>query len=364
MLQATLAQHILEHLTTAVLWFDDHLRLQAINPAAETLLEISAKQACGLELDALIPQASCATIRDVLTKRVPLIEHNRRLTLGSGRTITVNYSVMPLNDVSFINHVLVELIRVDQHLRIAREENLLFQQQALRNMIRGLAHEIKNPLGGLRGAAQLLERELPNEHLREYTRIIIDEADRLQTLLNRMLVPSTLSHKKYVNIHEVLVHVQQLISSECGNHLTMDCDFDPSIPELWADSDQLVQAVLNIMRNAAQAVKNTGKITLSTRIYRQMILGNQRYKLVIRVDITDDGPGIPPQMIDQIFYPLVTGRPGGTGLGLSIAQSLINTHHGLIECTSRPGKTVFTLWLPVLQKDTHELRKTRYSLDH
>lgn len=348
MFEAILAQHIIEHTTTAILWFDETVQLRAINPAAETLLEISAKQAYGLELGVLIPQANFNSVQQVLTKRTPLIEHNKRLTLMNGRTITVNCSTTPIHETHFANHILMELTCIDQHLRIAREENLLSQQQAVKNVVRGLAHEIKNPLGGLRGAAQLLERELPNEDLREYTRIIIGEADRLQTLLNRMLGSRTLRDKQYVNIHEILVHVQQLILSEWGEILSITCDFDPSIPELWANADQLLQALLNILQNAAQAVEGKGNISLSTRIQRQMTLGHHRYKLIVRIDIIDDGPGIPLTITDQIFYPLVTGRLEGTGLGLPIAQSLINQHNGLIECTSRPGETIFTLWLPVI----------------
>ena len=363
MLKATLAQNLIEHLTTAILWFDDTLRLQIINPAAETLLEMSNKQAYRLELKALLPD-DITIIQQVIIRRIPLIEHNKRINLTNGRTITVNCSITPINETNFTNHILIELTQVDQHLRITREENLISQQQALRNVIRGMAHEIKNPLGGLRGAAQLLERELPNDTLREYTRIIIGEADRLQTLLNRMLGSHTLNHKKYVNIHEILAHVQQLILSEWGDELAIECDFDPSIPELWADADQLLQAVLNIMQNSAQAVEGKGEIILSTRIHRRMTLGHHRYKLVVRVDIIDNGPGIPLKMTDQIFYPLVTGRPEGTGLGLPIAQSLINNHDGLIEFTSRPGKTVFTIWLPVTQKENYESKKARHYMGY
>jgi two-component system nitrogen regulation sensor histidine kinase GlnL len=269
------------------------------------------------------------------------------LHLSGARSITVDCSIVPLSDEKQLVNVLIELVQVDQHIRISREENMLIQQQAARNVVRGLAHEIKNPLGGLRGTAQLLERELSEERLREYTHIIIREADRLQTLLNRMLGPSTISNKRWMNVHEILVQVRQLTLSEVGDQIEIDCDFDPSIPDVWADSDQLTQAILNIMRNAAQAMEGKGKIKIQTRIRRQMSLGNRRYRLVVRIDIIDNGPGVPSHLLDQIFYPLVTGRAEGTGLGLSIAQTLINQHGGLIECSSQTGETIFTLWLPV-----------------
>ena len=228
------------------------------------------------------------------------------------------------------------------------------QHQAARAVVRGLAHEIKNPLGGLRGAAQLLERELSDESLKEYTRVIIGEADRLRNLVNRMLGPNTLPQKALINIHHVLERVRSVVLADtpvgalnAAPGVRIIRDYDPSIPDFQADRDQLIQAVLNIVRNAVQAVGDTGDITLRTRIQRQATISQQRYKLAVRIDIVDNGPGIPTDMLENIFYPLVTGRPEGTGLGLSIAQSLINQHQGLIECTSRSGQTIFTLLLPL-----------------
>lgn len=349
MIPAFLAQYILENLSTAVLWFNEKQRLEAINPAGEVMLEISAKQAKGMEIDNLLPGAALTpeTLRQVLRKRCPMIEKGVRLYISDSHAITVDYSIIPINDEPHLNHILLELARTDQHLRVTREENLFMQQQTVRNVIRGLAHEIKNPLGGLRGAAQLLERELPDKQLTEYTEIIIREADRLQSLLDRLLEPKMRCHKRLVNIHHILMQVRQLILSEAGNGVIIESDFDPSIPEFLADTDQLVQAILNIMRNAVQAVNYQGKIHLRTRVHRQITLGNKRYKLVIRTDITDNGAGVPRDMINQIFYPLVTGRADGTGLGLSIAQSIINRHNGFIECNSQPGETIFTLWIPM-----------------
>jgi two-component system nitrogen regulation sensor histidine kinase GlnL len=264
--------------------------------------------------------------------------------------MTVDCTVTPISEPQH-KELLVELLHVDRHLRIIREENLLAQHQATRALARGLAHEIKNPLGGLRGAAQLLERELNNEALKEYTGIIIGEADRLQNLVNRMLGPNTLPQKRLINIHQVLEHVRSLVSAEAPPGVHIVRDYDPSIPELNADPDQLIQAVLNIVRNAVQAVGDHGEITLRTRTLRQYTIGQRRHKLVIRIDVIDNGPGIPPDMMESIFYPMVTGRPEGTGLGLPIAQFLISQHGGLIECASRPGFTTFTLLLPLESDD-------------
>ncbi len=238
---------------------------------------------------------------------------------------------------------MVELTQLDRHLRIAREENLLEQHQVARQLVRGLAHEIKNPLGGLRGAAQLLERELVDEDLKEYTRIIIGEADRLRGLVNRMLGPNQLPQMRTCNIHQIVEHVRNLVAAEEHAELTLIRDYDPSIPDFRADPEQLIQALLNIVRNAAQALQGKGQIILRTRAQRQITIGQKRHKLVVRVDVIDNGPGIPDEMLETIFYPMVTGHAEGTGLGLSIAQSLVNVHGGTIECSSRPGHTEFTI---------------------
>ena len=224
------SQCILENLTTAVLWFDPQLRLQFMNPAAENLLEISAKQMKRTKIDIIFPRTHLCqqTLRQVLQKRFSMIERGIRLPLMSGRKITVDCSIIPIDDEKYHDHILVELKQIDQQLRITREENLLLQQQITRNVVRGLAHEIKNPLGGLRGAAQLLERELPDDSLIEYTDIIIEEADRLQSLLNRILQPHQMHHKAQTNIHQIIMRVKQLILSEIGNNVTIECDLDPN----------------------------------------------------------------------------------------------------------------------------------------
>ncbi len=347
-------QYILENLSTAILLFDEALRLQQLNPAGEVMLAVSAKQTIGNSVRELIPadDAFIATLKKALDAEQPRTEREVQLHLSHMHTIVVDCTITPIRDGNQRVELLVELFQRDRHLRIAREEQLLAQYHTSRTLLRGIAHEINNPLGGLRGAAQLLEQELENEALREYTNVIIGEADRLQNLLRRMLGPNTLPHKKEINIHEVLERVYALSQAESPDGIQIVRNYDPSIPELYADPEQLIQAVLNIVRNAMQALDGHGTITLRTRTQRQFTIGNQRHKLVVRIDIIDNGPGIPPALRDELFYPMVTGRADGTGLGLSISQSLVNQHGGLIECTSQTGETVFTLLLPL--ETTHE----------
>ena len=339
---------ILENLADVVLFFDASLHLNYINHAGEMLLTGSARHFIGAHISEIL-KCRDSSIQDDLMHAmktgVAVAQKDMVIEQIDG-DITVNFFATPLFDAGEPTSVLVEMQRVDRQLKISREEQLLTQQNASRMLLRGLAHEIKNPLGGLRGAAQLLDQELPTE-LREYTRIIIDESDRLQSLMDRMLGPNKLPQKAPLNIHKVLERVRQLVSVETPEQVTVVCDYDPSIPELVGDHDQLIQAILNIVRNAAQAVGERGQITLSTRVHRQVTISNQRNKLAVRIDVIDTGPGIDPEILEQIFYPMVTGRAEGTGLGLTIAQSLINQHGGMIECASVPGYTVFSIVLPL-----------------
>jgi two-component system nitrogen regulation sensor histidine kinase GlnL len=342
---------ILENLNTAVLLFDNHLRLVYINPAGEMLFAVSARHVLGVAATDLIDcpekERVDTRFRKALRTRHPFTEREVNIALADGQTITVNCTVLPLHQFETPVELLVELHQVDRQLRITREEHLISQHQATQALIRGLAHEIKNPLGGLRGAAQLLEQELPDKALREYTRIIIDEADRLQKLMDRMLGPNRIPREQQVNIHHVLEHVRGLMLAEYPSGLKIARDYDPSIPELIADPDRLIQAFLNLVRNAAAAAGHGGRIVLRSRVLRQFTIGNRRHRLVLRVEVEDDGPGIPHHLQDRIFFPMVSGQTGGTGLGLSIAQELINQHGGLIECESRPGRTQFFVFLPL-----------------
>ena len=245
--------------------------------------------------------------------------------------------------------LLLEFRHIDQQLKIAREERLNEQQQANRELIRNLAHEIKNPLGGIRGAAQLLERELDRPQLIEYTQVVIGEADRLQSLVNRLLTPHRLPSFQRTNIHEVVSRVRSVVQAEFPR-VAIVCDFDTSLPELDADPEQLTQATLNIVRNAAQALEGTAadpRIVLTTRVARYVTLARKRRRVALALSIEDNGPGIPEAIRDRIFYPLVSGREGGSGLGLTLAQAFIAQHAGAIECESVPGRTVFTILLPL-----------------
>lgn len=249
--------------------------------------------------------------------------------------------------------VIVELLPLEQQTRQDREERLVEQAQANKELIRNLAHEIKNPLGGIRGAAQLLQLELASQTLTEYTQVIIQEADRLQSLVNRLLEPHRSPHVVGdVNIHEVSERVKALILAEFPRGLMVVRDYDTSIPEFRGDREQLIQALLNIVRNAAQALGEriaTGdaQITLCTRVGRQLTFGKQRYRLALEFHVIDNGPGVPDPIKDRIFFPLVSGRDGGTGLGLTLAQTFVQQHHGLIECTSTPGQTDFKILIPL-----------------
>ncbi|MGR9053535.1 MAG: nitrogen regulation protein NR(II) [Gammaproteobacteria bacterium] len=344
-------RRILEHINEAILLFDRQLKLTYINTAGEILLADSARHLLGSHANELFkpldsePQINLKLCLDM---NEPLVDREMTLEIMN-QSITVNFSATPLYLHDTVSEILVELQQLDRHIRISKEEQLMAQQTAARMLMKGLAHEIKNPLGGLRGAAQLLDLELEDPELREYTQIIIAESDRLQNLMDKMLGPNKLPHNTWLNIHEVTERVRQLVLAETSRKLTIVQDYDPSIPELYADKNQLIQALLNIVKNAIQAIEgfeNTS-ITLKTRVCRQMTIGRKRNKLTVKIDVIDNGPGIDKDMLAKIFYPMVTGRASGTGLGLSIAQSLINQHEGLIQCESQPGCTVFSIFLPL-----------------
>ncbi|MHB8346252.1 MAG: nitrogen regulation protein NR(II) [Acidiferrobacterales bacterium] len=345
-------QHILDNLSATVIVLDSSLRLLAINPAGEMLFQISARQILGQSIAEVLPRNPplIQQLGEALRSGHPFTEHGLRVSLTDGRDITVDCTVTPLADYG-TTELLVEWTPVDRLLRIAREEKILDQHATSRALIRGLAHEIKNPLGGLRGAAQLLERQLPSHELAEYTRIIIREADRLRGLVDRMIGPNAPLNKRPTNIHQVFEHVRSLVLAEIPEGISVRRDYDPSLPEFPADSDQLIQAILNIARNAAQALDGKGMVWLRSRIERQFTIGQRRHRLALRAEIEDNGPGVPDELRDHIFYPMITGRAEGTGLGLSIAQDIIHQHGGMIECVSRPLQTIFRIYLPLENAD-------------
>ena len=341
---------ILDGLTTAVITLDHALRITYINSAAESLFGLSRHHALGETLSEAVARFGEheARLRRALDTGSGFIERELKLRRSGEDSITVDCIVTPL--LGNKPGLMMEILALDRHLRISRDELLLTQHQASRELIRGLAHEIKNPLGGIRGAAQLLEREYPDTEHREYTQVIIREADRLQKLVDRLLGPNRPTQKEMVNVHQILEHVRQLLEAEAPGGIVVLRDYDPSIPELLADREQLIQAALNVARNALQALTGgpgKGMIVLRTRTRRQVTIGARRHRLAIQIDIEDNGPGIQPEMMEKIFYPMVTTRAEGTGLGLPIAQYLIHSHGGLIECQSQPGRTVFSMFLPL-----------------
>ncbi len=343
---------VLEHTTIALFLVDQQLRLRYLNNAAEMLLEISAKKAIGQPLPSLL-LSDCGEeeiINRAYQSDFPYTERTKTVQLHNGETLTVNCTFVPIEpqEAGAEKNILIEMQQVDEFLRTSNKQLLIRQTRATADLVRGLAHEIKNPLGGLRGAAQLLEKELPDPELKEYTQIITGESDRLQKLVDTMLGPNRPPQLAETNIHELLERVCNLVLAEPeAGSLTIHRDYDPSIPDFEADADMLIQALLNIVRNAAQSLEYRGDIHITTRILRQITIGDKHHRLVCGVAICDSGPGIPEALQQQIFLPMVTGRADGTGLGLSIAQSILHRHGGVIECESSPGKTTFTLLIPL-----------------
>ena len=325
------------------------MRLSYLNPAAETLLKLDARQVLGSPVEACLPEAGefAMALHRAAETRETFTQRELKLTLAEGESVTVDCTATPVAEREGETPLLVELAPLDRHLRISRDDAFIAQHAANRVLARNLAHEIRNPLGGLRGAAQLLERRLPDAALKEYTGVILREADRLTSLVDAMLGPTRPSHLVRSNIHELLEHVRQLMAAEAPAQVKLLRDYDPSLPELELDRDQMIQALLNIARNAREAIGQSGSITFRSRVLRQFTIGPRRHRLAACVDIADDGPGIEASLLPRIFAPLVSGKPGGTGLGLSIAQELINRHGGLIECVSAPGSTVFSVILPL-----------------
>ncbi len=346
-----LTQDILDNISTSIIALDRDLRVVSLNSSSQDLLESSEGRALGQQICKLVsrPEPLQKMLEQVRDNRSSMARRGMPLLLHSGREIHVDLMLTPVGDPNGDICMLVELQPIDRLLRISREESLVVAQESTREMIRGLAHEIKNPLGGVRGAAQLLARELPDEDLAEYTNIIIREADRLRDLVDRLLGPNQQLDQQQLNLHEVLEHVLNLLTAETDNRITLVRDYDPSLPEIYGDRSQLVQALLNITRNALQASERVDDciITLRSRPQRQFTIGTGPPRLVFRLDIDDNGPGIPQELLQTIFMPMVTGRANGTGLGLTIAQSIIARHGGLLECSSEPGHTRFTIYLPL-----------------
>jgi two-component system nitrogen regulation sensor histidine kinase GlnL len=346
----------LDLLATSVLVLDPDAKIVFANAAAENLLERPRKALVNLSLPDVFLNAEqlLQDFKEALQNQFADKRQDLVLERFGHDALHVHCTVSVIDNKT--HPVLIELRENIQQLKLDREERFQEQNRENKELIRNLAHEIKNPLGGVRGAAQLLELELPEQDvkgLKEYTQVIIKEADRLQVLVDRLLAPNrTAQNIGDVNIHEVCEHVLRLISSEYNQGLHLHRDYDLSIPEFRGDQQQLIQVILNIAQNAAQALhakikSDHAHITFKTRVVRQVTIAKQRHKLALDLHIIDNGPGIAADICDRIFYPLVTGREGGTGLGLTLAQAFVAQHAGVIDCESKPGCTDFRILLPL-----------------
>lgn len=344
---------LIENINTAVLVFDADLRLQYINAAGENLLSVSSNKVVGQSPEDILPGSTqfFENLQRTLIEMRPYTDWGVEIHLSSQKSIIVGCMITPVLEGDVLKQLIVELIDADSFTRVMREESISAIQDAARKSFKGIAHEIKNPLGGLRGAAQLLERELDDQDLIEYTQIIIKEADRLRNLVDRMLVHDSRPKFEQINLHEILEYVIDLAQAEAESRLDISRDYDPSLPGMQADSEQLIQVFHNIVRNAVQAIAANGRIWIRTRIKRRCTIRQRFFKLVAQIEIIDDGPGIPEDIESEVFYPLITGRAEGTGLGLSIAQSLIQLHGGSIAYERVNNMTVFRILLPLSQND-------------
>lgn len=353
---ATFAAHhdpsdLLDALATGVVLLDAADGVIHANVAAQGLLGVGLNQARGRSfLDLFVEHAPLQALLQRARERGEVFAE-RELALrplsAPREARVIDVTVTPIEDHGGARRLLLEMVDAVPRNRINRENELRARLEGSRMMTRQLAHEIKNPLGGLRGAAQLLERQLPDAALREYTGVIINEADRLTALVDSMTGPTRVPHKTPLNIHEICEHVFRLLEAEAKPGVDLERDYDPSVPDGCFDRNQLVQALLNLARNALQAVDGHGQIVLRTRAVANAHIGPVRHRLAVRIEVVDDGPGVPPEIRSSLFYPLVTGRANGTGLGLAVAQEIVTRNGGLIEFDSEPGRTVFSVLLPL-----------------
>ncbi len=337
-------------MSSGVILLDEHLLIVGLNSAAEHILGVSQRRARGESLLKLVDDDP--EMRDILARVIATDDqyaNEMRLAPtevhAEERIVDCRVSRIATDDAC----VLVEITDVTRRIQISRENALLMQHGAGRQMIRQLAHEIKNPLGGIRGAAQLLERQLDEAEQREYTDVVISETDRLAALVDTLLGPGGPPNKQPVNVHELLEYVVKITEAEDQRSLRIRRDYDPGLPTIDLDRDQMVQALLNLVKNATAALDGQGTLTLRSRAETNFTIGSVRHRVIASIEIEDDGPGIPTDLQDSVFYPLVTSRPEGTGLGLPAAQELISRHGGLIEFESRPGRTVFLVRIPLDQ---------------
>ena len=347
-------QSLANQLVTAVIILNEDLTIVYANPSAEALLNKSLYRLFNTSTETIFSNTS-------------INNHRLKQLIATGQEFTDSDILVELNESHYFTaevtassveferkpHVLLEFKQTDQQKQISLE---VFQHQqwlAARDLIKGLAHEIKNPLGGLRGAAQLLSKEVSQDQ-QEYTSMIIEQADRLTNLVDRLLGPNQLPQIKAQNVHGVLEKVCQIVRYSHEQKIQLLRDYDPSLPPIECDQEKLQQAVLNIVNNAIQAIDEYNTITIKTRIASNKTIHGKRIKLAVQISIIDNGPGIPKKIQDTLFYHMVSGRSNGTGLGLSISQTLINQHQGNLSCHSRPGHTQFTILLPLTQQPLNQ----------
>jgi len=341
---------IFDSLMTAIVVLDTKLNIKTINTAGELLMHTSKGKACTKPFKDLIlgTESIIPELRKALEYRQPFTRREIELQMPDQGSVTVDFTA---NVLESPKGLLIEIQPLNRLQNIDKDDQTLVRQETTRRLIKGLAHEVKNPLGGIKGAAQLLDKELPDSDLKEYTKIIVSEVERLSLLVDRMLGPNKLFGFKPTNIYKVFERVIQIMEAENPNRIHWDRDYDPSLPDLEADEDQLIQAILNIIQNACDATQNVSKPKISIRIRsaRQFTIGAQRHKIVLKLEIIDNGVGKAPEMIERIFFPMITDKPSGSGLGLSITQTVLTQHQGSVQVKSKPGSTKFLIHLPFSQ---------------
>ena len=340
---------IIDNLTTALMLFDENRCLTSINSSGEVLLLVSRNKVVGMTPEQIWPNNPFFV--EAINKSYEIdtvhIQRGAEMNLPNNKKTEVDYIVTPISNNNESKQVLVELLNANSFTRVLQEFNQHTLQKAAKDSLQGIAHEIKNPLGGIRGAAQLMEKKMDDQDLKEFTTIIIKESDRLRKFVDRMLSTNTHSGKADTNIHEVTEYVISIVNAEDSRNLNILKDYDPSIPNTYIDREQIIQSVLNLLRNAVQATNEKQQITIKTRVERKVTIQNKLNNLAIRLDIIDDGPGIPSEIESGAFFPMVTGNAEGTGLGLSIAQQLVQSQSGTITYERKNNNTYFSVFLPI-----------------
>ncbi|WEJ61727.1 nitrogen regulation protein NR(II) [Thiomicrorhabdus lithotrophica] len=345
-------QEVLEGLTTSILWIDSHQKIQFMNVAAGEIFQVSPKRMLGEHWNYLLP-GLVEELDPAVNQRITV--HEYTVSIQDLEKIRVSCTISPY-ELNEEKGWLIEVYNTERHHRIVEEDERWHQYEAGNVLVKTLAHEVKNPLAGILGATQLLQKRFSSDDKESaFLDIISKEVTRLKNLVNRMLGPEKTAKKEPQNVHELIRYVLQIIEGEKPENIYIKLDYDPSIPDIYMDFDAMVQALLNLFQNGLQAMEKTGGfLTIKTRVEHKFTLGAKTYPLVAMVSIKDEGEGIPDSVFDSIFYPMVTSKKEGTGLGLPVAQNVLRKHDGLIVAESEPGNTVFTVYLPLKQKEDEE----------